>query len=190
MSSANETGILLEPYLTSYHVIVYPTLTLSLMTLVYGVYIPTFISAIHSLVTRGKALPSSNIYLIGSISLFILATLFAGTEAWGLTRQAVVEFDTAKTKDYDRFLQYRIKDGLKTAWVGILDICQPLMNAVADWMLIHRCYIVWNTNRIVLYPLVLIATVLNGLMLGPSLVIIAAYQIPQFPEHTVDIATA
>ncbi|KAJ8073035.1 hypothetical protein PM082_019903 [Marasmius tenuissimus] len=36
MSSANDTGILLEPYLTSYHVIVYPTLTLSLMTLVYA----------------------------------------------------------------------------------------------------------------------------------------------------------
>ncbi|KAL0059265.1 hypothetical protein AAF712_014015, partial [Marasmius tenuissimus] len=180
MSSANDTGILLEPYLTSYHVIVYPTLTLSLMTLVYGVYIPTFITAIHSLVTRRKALPSSHIYLIGSISLFVLATLFTGAEAWGLTRQAVIEFDAAKTRDYNRFLQYRIQDNLKTAWIGILDVCFPVMNAIADWMLIHRCYIVWDTNRIVLYPLVLIAIVLNGLLLVTSLTVVASYNLPTF----------
>ena len=48
--------------------------------------------------------------------MFVLATLFTGTEACGLTRQAVIEFDAAKTRDYDRFLQYRIKDVPKTAW--------------------------------------------------------------------------
>ncbi|KAJ8073050.1 hypothetical protein PM082_019918 [Marasmius tenuissimus] len=160
------------------------------MTLVYGIYIPTFLSATHSLVTRRKVLPSSNIYLIGNVSLFVLATLFTGTEAWGLTRQAVIEFDAAKTKDYNRFLQYRIKDDLKTTWVGVLNICSPVMNAIADWMLIHRCYIVWNMNKFVLYPLALIAIVLNGLMLAANLVVVAAYHLPQVSEHTVDTVSA
>ncbi|KAG7085343.1 hypothetical protein E1B28_002909 [Marasmius oreades] len=198
MSSSNDTGILLEPYLSPYHVIIYPTLTLTLMTLIYvsdeqallttGVYIPTFISAVHSLVSCRKVLASSNIYFIGSVSLFVLAMLFTGTEVWGLTRQAVIEFDAAKTRDYDQFLQYRIQDDVKTIWNGILDTSPPLMNTLADWMLIHRCYIMWNRNKIVLYSLVLIATVLNGLFLSTNLVTAAAYNLPQFPTHIAEIA--
>ncbi|KAG7085894.1 hypothetical protein E1B28_003428 [Marasmius oreades] len=189
MSSSNDTGILLEPYLTPYHVIIYPTLTLTLMTLIYGVYIPTFISAVHSLVSRRKALASSNVYLIGSVSLFVLATLFTATEVWGLTRQAVIEFDAAKTRDYDRFRQYRIQDDAKTVWNGILDTSSPLMNTLADWMLIHRCCIVWNRNKIVLYSLVLIATVLNGLFLSTSLVEAASYNLPHLPIHIAVMVT-
>jgi len=48
--------------------------------------------------------------------LFILATIYVGSEVVGLTRQATILFTAAKTQDFEPLLRYLVRDSGKTAW--------------------------------------------------------------------------
>ncbi|KAJ8079709.1 hypothetical protein PM082_016530 [Marasmius tenuissimus] len=61
-------------------------------------------------------------------------------------------------------------------------LTSTIMNALADIMLIHRCYIVWGSKKILLNPLGLAAFVLNCLLVADAIIIAIALSIPAV-EH-------
>ncbi|KAK1223924.1 hypothetical protein PQX77_013203 [Marasmius sp. AFHP31] len=165
--SSDDLAQIVEPFFTVRDVIVSPIATLSLMFLVYGIYTVVFGLCTHVLYRRKRS--GSGIYLICTISLFVLATFYVVPSAVGLARQSAIVFTAAKTREYEPLLAYLEQDAGATAWVSITDITGDLMNALADLMLIHRCYIVWGSNKVLLYTFIVGAFVLNGIGLAISI---------------------
>ena len=60
---------------------------------------------------------SIHIYLSGTISLFVLGTLYVATTIWGLVREAIIEFQAVKTRDYTTFIKYLAYDSGKVAFL-------------------------------------------------------------------------
>ncbi|KAK1223918.1 hypothetical protein PQX77_013197 [Marasmius sp. AFHP31] len=150
---------LLGPFLTAETVIVQVVATLSSMFLVYGLYTIIFGLCIHVLYRRKQS--GTGLYPTCTIALFALATLFVSAEAFGLTRQSIVYFRALKARDYEPLNEYLLQDDGRTTWVAMISFSFSFMNAIADVMLIHRAYILWESNRIMLYALALPAFAIN-----------------------------
>ncbi|KAJ8079607.1 hypothetical protein PM082_011194 [Marasmius tenuissimus] len=113
---------------------------------------------------------ASKLYRWCTISLFALATIYVGTNVWGYTRQATIYFEATKTRSYDPLLRYLHGDVGKSALFGTVSLNVAFMNIIADWMLIHRCYVIWESNKVALYSFSSIAIILNGLNAGTYIV--------------------
>ncbi|KAJ8077627.1 hypothetical protein PM082_002059 [Marasmius tenuissimus] len=158
-----------DRYLTVQNIIVEPIATLTSLFLVYGMYIIIFGLSVH--VLHRRKVTASGLYMACTVSLFLLASLYVVSETVGLTRQAVVEFRALRTGDYDSLMRYLRAPGddpAKIAWVAIDGPACTLMNAIADVMLIHRCYILWGSKKIMLYVLGVAAFVINAIGLAGS----------------------
>ncbi|KAG7092919.1 hypothetical protein E1B28_009224 [Marasmius oreades] len=164
MSSDDEIEQLVAPYITVENVLIEPFATFALMFCTYGIYIVLFGLSIRAL-HRSKN-NVSKLYWGWTISLFAMATLVVATETYSYVRESILEFKGLKTKDYFPFVNYGQGEVTKTIPYTISNVVLVLMNAVADSTLIYRCYIIWGSRKIVLYPLAFIAFVINGLLLG------------------------
>ncbi|KAF9252436.1 hypothetical protein L218DRAFT_887714, partial [Marasmius fiardii PR-910] len=79
-----------------------------------GIYVMVFGLAIRVLSRRDS--PLSGLYMGLSISLFVLATLYMATYAWGLSWQTMIKFKAVTTKNYTPFLKYLNSDERKSLW--------------------------------------------------------------------------
>ncbi|KAG7087650.1 hypothetical protein E1B28_013597 [Marasmius oreades] len=163
-STDDSIGNALAPYFTAETIITQPLATLSAMFFIYGIYVVIFALSVHTL-SRG---PASKIYTIWTITLFVLATIYIVNNTCGFARQATIEFNAATTKDYTPFIQYLSGDVPKSVWFSIGIFVPCFMNAIADWMLIHRCYMIWK-SKILVYLLAFVAFVLNAISLGTTI---------------------
>ncbi|KAF9256583.1 hypothetical protein L218DRAFT_192192 [Marasmius fiardii PR-910] len=173
--SANDLERILAPYLTAEQVITNPLTTLSIMFAIYGIYVMVFGLAIRVLSRRDR--PFSGLYMGLSISLFVLTTLGMPTYAWGLSRQTMIVFKAATTKDYTPLLKYINSDERKSLWVSTTNFATCIMNVIADSMLIHRCCVLWQ-SRIMMYLLAFLAVVVNGINLGSVIAATMGLSIP------------
>ncbi|KAJ8085606.1 hypothetical protein PM082_004424 [Marasmius tenuissimus] len=171
MNSSSQDGIkqALAPVFEGHAVIVSPISTLSVMFLVYGIYLVVFGLSIHVL-CRPDRPNSSKLYLGCTISLFVLATAFVISTGWSAIRQTIICYDAIKTNNYIPLLEYLKGDSLKATLFAVPNIVFALMNALADVMLIHRCYIVWGSKMFMLYLFVLIAFIINTLSLASVII--------------------
>ncbi|ESK86187.1 hypothetical protein Moror_16692 [Moniliophthora roreri MCA 2997] len=144
----------LAPFLSAKPIIVQPVSTFSAMFLVYGLYIALFATCMNVL-WKKTSQNNRGLYLGWTISLFTMATVIVIFETIGLLRQSLMAFWTVKSEDYRELIQYLSNDNLKTASSAILLIAAVLINATADSMLIHRCYIIWGSQKRIGIPLVL-----------------------------------
>ncbi|KAJ8092875.1 hypothetical protein PM082_023508 [Marasmius tenuissimus] len=154
----------LAPYLTVTTVIVRPIASLTALFFVYGIYTIIFGLAIRVLCRRDAQ--SSRLYLGGTIALFLLGTLFVSAYLWTSILSTVIFYKAVKAQDLTPMLEYLRHNVQKTATGGIMNLVYDLMNALADLMLIHRCYIIWDSNKFVLYLLAFLSFVLNGITIG------------------------
>ncbi|KAJ8077912.1 hypothetical protein PM082_002353 [Marasmius tenuissimus] len=150
-----------EPFLTVQQVIVLPIATLSCMFLVYGMYTIVFGLCMHVLCRRQSS--SSRLYSVCTVCLFALGSIFVASEVYGCTRQAIIDFRAAKTQDFGPLEKYMDVDVGVTVWECLSNFSATLMNVFADVMLIHRCYILWGSSKILLYIVGGAAFVLNGI---------------------------
>ncbi|KAK1223224.1 hypothetical protein PQX77_013903 [Marasmius sp. AFHP31] len=169
MSDSSGLEEFAETYLTAELVIVHPIVTLSAMFLVYGMYIIVFGSC-TSILYRRKG-PSFGLYMTCTICLFVLASITIGFEVFGEINQTLVGFRALKTRDLEPLVRYMQHDSGQTAWITATGVIPAVMNAIADIMLIHRCYVVWGSNRILLYVLIGGAFVSNGLQFATVIMI-------------------
>ncbi|KAG7096209.1 hypothetical protein E1B28_003660 [Marasmius oreades] len=173
MSSTSEMEEVLAPYLSAESILTETISTLSMLFFIYGIYCFIFGVSIYVLFNSVHRL-----YKVGNIALFVLATIFTSVYTWGLSQQAFIGFHAATTKDYTLLIKYLNKDDTEAAWGGTTNLISTLMNnlsSIADTMLIHRCYLIFNSNKLVLFPLVVAACILNGIDLGCIIVIIIGF---------------
>ncbi|KAK1219997.1 hypothetical protein PQX77_017259 [Marasmius sp. AFHP31] len=165
MSSNSNKQYVLH-WLTTQNVIVKPISTLSVMYITYGVYIIIFGLSIHVLAKRKSTVSPSKLYMWCTVSLFALNTVGVAVNSLGYIHQAIVEFEALKAEDWDGLRQYLRRDTTKTVWIMMANAVIILMNAIADCMLIHRCYVVWASRKVVLLPLAALSFAINGTLIG------------------------
>ncbi|KAF9255892.1 hypothetical protein L218DRAFT_878174 [Marasmius fiardii PR-910] len=102
----------LAPFLSTQNVLVFPLSILSVMFLLYGLYIP-FVGASARVLSRQDN-TISKLFLGCVITLFILATLETICEATQVIRQAIIEFSVAKTQNFGPLVDYLQHDTTKT----------------------------------------------------------------------------
>ncbi|KAL0058065.1 hypothetical protein AAF712_015279, partial [Marasmius tenuissimus] len=158
-SNSNKEYVL--HWLTTQNVIVKPISTLSVMYITYGVYLIIFGLSIHVLAKRRSTVSPSKLYMWCTVSLFALNTVGVAVNSLGYIHQAIVEFEALRDEDWNGLRQYLRRDTTKTVWIMMANAVIILMNAIADCMLIHRCYVVWESRKIVLLPLAALSFAIN-----------------------------
>ncbi|KAL0566848.1 hypothetical protein V5O48_015153 [Marasmius crinis-equi] len=157
------------PYSSSRHIVVYPVVSCLIIYFIYGIYILIFGLSLHVLLSR-KGSSRPRFYLACTIVLFALATAYVGITTWSFLRQGVIEYDYIKEQDYIGLTGFLHHDSGRTFWIGSTGLINTVMNVIADGMLIHRCFVVWGSNRIVLYTLGSVSVIVNGLDLATTIV--------------------
>ncbi|ESK84951.1 hypothetical protein Moror_9233 [Moniliophthora roreri MCA 2997] len=89
--------------------------------------------------------------------------------AMGFVRQAVIYFSGVKTLNYEPVAQYFANDRWKIVAQSFQNFTSIFANLVADLMLIHRCYIVWNSRKEVALPLLFLSFGTNVVGLAGSI---------------------
>ncbi|KAK1234453.1 hypothetical protein PQX77_002346, partial [Marasmius sp. AFHP31] len=89
-----------------------------------------------------------------------MASLFVASNAYGMARQTVMFFEVAKTRDLEPLASSKHSHDL-ILLTRTASLLYPLMNILADIMLVHRCYLLWGSRRFILYALGGTAFVLN-----------------------------
>ncbi|KAJ8085439.1 hypothetical protein PM082_004255 [Marasmius tenuissimus] len=159
------------PFITTQNVITKTVSTLSLMFLTYGVYLIVFGLAIYVLTHRRNSL-APRLYLWFTVVLFTLNTIFVTFNAVGLIHQTIIMYEAVKTREWEPLLNYLAdNDTIGIMWYVALDVAIVGMNVIADWMLIHRCYVIWESRKMIAYPLAIISVIINGLMVGSYVVL-------------------
>ncbi|KAK7028072.1 hypothetical protein VNI00_015023 [Paramarasmius palmivorus] len=160
---------LLGPFLTVEQVVILPITTLSVMYLVYGIYIVFSGQCIHELVVN-RDRPNRRLYLGWTISLFVMITITDAFFTVNYVQQTIYDFNAAKTGDLIPLLDFNLHNSLKTATNGIINPLTILINTTADSMLIHRCFVIWGARKRIGLPLAVLSFLINGV--GLSKVII------------------
>ncbi|KAL0060698.1 hypothetical protein AAF712_012521 [Marasmius tenuissimus] len=141
-----------------------------LMFLTYGVYLIVFGLAIYVLTHRRNSL-APRLYLWFTVVLFTLNTIFVTFNAVGLIHQTIIMYEAVKTREWEPLLNYLADNDTIGIMCVALDVAIVGMNVIADWMLIHRCYVIWESRKMIAYPLAIISVIINGLMVGSYVVL-------------------
>ncbi|KAL0578359.1 hypothetical protein V5O48_003637 [Marasmius crinis-equi] len=145
-------------------VVIRPIATLSVMFLAYGFYILLFILCVSIMLSTRKNSTTSGIsrlYLVSTILLFLVGTINVIFYTHAMTRQTVIYFTALKTDDDTELSNYLRGDTISTADDAIYSLLAVIANIIADVMLVHRCYIIWDGKKRIGIPLVLLASVTN-----------------------------
>ncbi|KAF9256850.1 hypothetical protein L218DRAFT_965956 [Marasmius fiardii PR-910] len=157
MSTANssEYASLLEVG----QVVIFPVVTVLVMSIIYGFYIALFSLCIYLL--RQGNMRHQTPYVWSTVTLFVIASAMVAAETTYELQKSIVAFTSAKTRDILPLLSYLTHDKLKTIIVVLILILPILANIIADFILIHRCYVAWGSAKRILVPLVLTSCAVN-----------------------------
>ncbi|KAF9260920.1 hypothetical protein L218DRAFT_871334 [Marasmius fiardii PR-910] len=122
-----------------------------------GIYCAVFGLSIHVLFCHNSS--AHKLYKGCTIALFILATIYTAVDTWGICQQTLLAFNAATAKDYTPYLQYGHGGNGKTACMYVKTVIIPYSHI--ESFQIHRCYIIFNSHKFILYPLISIAFILN-----------------------------
>ncbi|KAG7094239.1 hypothetical protein E1B28_007844 [Marasmius oreades] len=164
MNASSDPGGAVAPFISAEGILTQPIATLSVTFFLYGIYSAMFGLSIHVLFRRNSN--DHKLYTGCAIALFTLATIYTSIETWGVSRQTFIGFHSATTGDYAPLVQYLKGDDRRSAWNAITAIVSNLMNSLAASMLIHRCYVIFDSNKFVIFPLSFVACVLNVIDFG------------------------
>ncbi|KAK1224817.1 hypothetical protein PQX77_012263 [Marasmius sp. AFHP31] len=166
----------MEPFTTVQQVIVQPTATLSMMFLVYGMYIIIFGTSLNVLWHRRES-SASKAYMNWIIALFVLTAIHNATEAWINIDQTIVTFNAVKTNNYIllRSLFGGIPSPGWTARAALYAFSSAMMGCIFDYLMVHHCYIIWGYNKWILYPFGLVVVVANTINIVLTAITTAAY---------------
>ncbi|KAI3618181.1 hypothetical protein WG66_005602 [Moniliophthora roreri] len=144
-------------------IILLPVSTLSVMYFVYGLYVLLFGTWVYMLRSRQNDNDRFNhkSNFIVMVALFVLTTMVIIDQTMVRVRDAIILFTAFRTGDYGPLNAYFISDVEKTATY-----------VVADYILIHRCYLIWSSSKRVALPLIVASVVTNVLGLAGSIMLI------------------
>ncbi|KAJ8088144.1 hypothetical protein PM082_013695 [Marasmius tenuissimus] len=157
MSTTNFTlpdGVL--PLLQVEKVITFPIVTVLVMCIVYGFYVLLFGLCVY--VLRRSDILHRELYTICISILFLLSTSVVVMRTTMALHSSSVTYLSVRNNDYQGLREYFIgHDKSKLVLYVLEGISLILANLVADFMLIHRCYVIWQSKKRVALPLVSIS---------------------------------
>ncbi|KAF9259732.1 hypothetical protein L218DRAFT_947363 [Marasmius fiardii PR-910] len=118
----------------------------------------------------GNEIAPRRLYLLTPILLFALATLSVIINTYLQFRQSVISFRAVAMNDADGLFNRVL--GLDDVFTGLSAVSSFLLvfsNVLADAVLIHRCYLIWN-SRLILFTLAAFALGTNALGLAATTV--------------------
>ncbi|KAK1217161.1 hypothetical protein PQX77_020193 [Marasmius sp. AFHP31] len=174
MSSEMEMEQTLEPFTSAEIVIVQPISTLSVLFLVYGMYIIIFGLSLNVLWRRRDS-AASKVYMKWIIVLFVLTNIYNAVTTWINISQTLVAFNAVKTKDYVPLIESLAGDTSSAAQLGLSAFSSLIMGIIMDCFLVQRCYVIWGFRKSILYPFAFIILVTDGVGFVSTAVMIAAY---------------
>ncbi|KAK1220458.1 hypothetical protein PQX77_016776 [Marasmius sp. AFHP31] len=154
----------LEPFTSIEQVIVYPISTLLVMFLMYGMYIIIFGLSLNVLWQRRESSASKS-YLRWIITLFVLITINNAGILWNQMGQTLDSFNAVERSDYIPFFNIFTSDRLPSDWVariGLGSFSATIVGCIFDYLMVHRCYVIWGYSKWILYPFGLIVLVTDG----------------------------
>ncbi|ESK86287.1 hypothetical protein Moror_16588 [Moniliophthora roreri MCA 2997] len=161
----------LEPFLSVRNILVEPISTLCFMFFIYGLYVVIFTICVYVLTRRAER-PNRGLYLTCIITLFVLITACNTVVTVVYIDQSIVEFTAAKTRKYRAVLKLLTGQTTITRLGSVIPELFPvLINIVADFMLIHRCHIIWGSRKRIGIPLFLVSFVVNAIGLAAAIVV-------------------
>ncbi|KAJ8075747.1 hypothetical protein PM082_021377 [Marasmius tenuissimus] len=182
MSSDEEIALQAVEVFTSVEVvIVQPISTLSAMFLVYGK------SKLMLIYMRGplpmrvgrRESPASKTYTRWIVALFVLTTVYVAIVVWTYVGQTLIEFNVVKTRDYIplfKSLDSEISRPANTARSVLIGFSSVIISCIFDYLMVHRCYVIWGYSKWILYPFAFIVVVADVISIVVTAVGVVAYR--------------
>uniref|UniRef100_A0A0W0G6K0 Uncharacterized protein n=1 Tax=Moniliophthora roreri TaxID=221103 RepID=A0A0W0G6K0_MONRR len=161
-------------FLSARRVIVGPISSLSAMYFVYGFYVLLFGTCIHMMCRRPQAsetAPNNRLYFSLTVALFTFSTLYVASHTVNLIRSTIISFNTVKTGDYREIINFTHHDAGKTVNYSLESLLPVFLNIAADYMLIHRCYLIWGSKKRVAVPFIVASVLINASGLAGSILV-------------------
>ncbi|KAJ8085630.1 hypothetical protein PM082_004448 [Marasmius tenuissimus] len=175
-----------EPFTSVQSVIAKPIATLSLMFLVYGgltpmlsmlgllsadmgtfagMYIIIFGLSINVLWYHRES-SASRAYTRWIIALFVLNTICNAAIIRRQTYETLAAFNAIKTRNHIPFFEYlagRSSLSASATWTGLQVFSSGISCCIFDYLMIHRCYVIWGYSKWVLYPFAFVAIITDAI---------------------------
>ncbi|ESK91673.1 hypothetical protein Moror_10719 [Moniliophthora roreri MCA 2997] len=159
--------------LTASTSVIMPISSLSVMYFVYGLYTTLFISYIRTLRWHSKRTEPKSSYLLPTIILFILTTLVNIGQTIYQSLYLYTTFNAIKTKNFEPLNRNHPR---KTLCFASTAICAVLLNVTVDYILIHRCWVIWGSRKRIVLPLAATSIGTNVVGMVGSIVIFTEYR--------------
>ncbi|ESK87298.1 hypothetical protein Moror_5751 [Moniliophthora roreri MCA 2997] len=138
--------------------------TLSVMLFAYGFYILLFGISLVSLYQRRDKMDKIKLYVGCNVFLFIVASIGTAATTAFFIYQDVVTYNAVRSGDlteYNNYTRRKYSVALQIIF-DLQDIMPILANVAAGLLLIHRCYLIWNSPKPLAYILIFLSVSLNG----------------------------
>ncbi|ESK81228.1 hypothetical protein Moror_14432 [Moniliophthora roreri MCA 2997] len=159
MSNSSVTEEDITPFNIVTTILVQPMVNLTVMFYVYGIYTILFIISLHILIHRQDC-PNRVLYMFFTIALFTLTSANNIVLTFDYARQAILEFTFTKNQDWESFLAYLQLDAVGPIIVALEMVLPLCLVTMADIMLLHRCYVMWNSSKCVAFPMIFLMVTL------------------------------
>ncbi|KAJ8095442.1 hypothetical protein PM082_023212 [Marasmius tenuissimus] len=98
---------------------------------------------------------------------------------WTQMDQTFDTFNAVKTNNYIPYFE-DLSGGSRppewTAQAGLNMFASNMIGCIFDYLMIHRCYVIWGYSRWILYPFAFVALVTNMIAFVVSAITTTAYQ--------------
>uniref|UniRef100_A0A0W0FNN1 Uncharacterized protein n=1 Tax=Moniliophthora roreri TaxID=221103 RepID=A0A0W0FNN1_MONRR len=174
---------------TARSIIVYYVTTASAMYFAYGLYILLFGTSIYIMhchqQEQGDERLDNNLYSLLTIILFVLSTVFVVDWTIESIRGPSAVFNMFKTGSTQPMVDYYLNSPGKIVANSFNGLVPIFLNIAADYMLIHRCYVIWSSRKRVAIPLIIVSVATNATALVGIIIdlIYLARDIPESLHH-------
>ncbi|KAL0567518.1 hypothetical protein V5O48_014475 [Marasmius crinis-equi] len=154
----------LQQALSTESIVIQPAATLSITFLFYGIYLTLFLLSVYILLSKRRAATRSaypsSVHLLQTISLFVVTTIANTSFIAGCVWNLLLSNRVLETSRYEEYAQAMSGPWATTIRITFL-VSTVLLNVIVDFILIKRCYLIWNSSKRVAYPLIFASVLLN-----------------------------
>ncbi|KAG7093442.1 hypothetical protein E1B28_007120 [Marasmius oreades] len=165
------------------NVLVFPIVTVLVMCILYGFYITLFVLCVR--VLRQGELRRQPLCIASLVILFVVSTTMVAVETTKLIQTSVVELTFIITRDTFPIYNFLTHDTLKTT-IYVFNLTLPVLaNLCADFILVHRCFIIWGFRKRILGPLIFVSLVTNVTSCTGAIMFLIGYGDRRVTSNTI-----
>uniref|UniRef100_A0A0W0FWF4 G protein-coupled receptor n=1 Tax=Moniliophthora roreri TaxID=221103 RepID=A0A0W0FWF4_MONRR len=168
--------------------LIFPIVNLSVLYFVYGFYVLLFGMCLYMTCSRqldGNQRASRNLHISLTVVLFVLSTAFLVDTTIILICDSIAAFMTVKIRDPEPLAYHFTYDVMTKVVYSFKFILPVFLNITTDYMLIHRCFVIWSSKKCVAVPLIVASVVANALGLVSAVMMTIGTRDPRIHSNEV-----